>query len=637
MAAGDRMDARARTGELARDELSQERRAASERDHIIQELYDANRRLSGTLRIILDTLDTHDVRLLFNRVAAEIRDLMGATGVVVYTADDDQFRLQSRAGEFERATLCISMGAKSGLARIAAKNGSTLRLRLAPLTTTDLRQGEILERELFEEETGRSWRVPAEQLPPYRSFLLAPVYFAETLIAFIIVGWTLPRPAKLDDARLLDAITQYLSAQMMAGLSDMKALMASRLDRAAAKLHDTLSALEDFRASASGEVEACLSHELNARVVRVEEGSGSVELIAPAYGSSPAQILDFPLGMEALYAGSVPGSTTVVPITADSAVGAWLREHDLPCVGAFADAGAAAAGDADVPAYRFMVLRAPDRGHLNRIELDFLRRVLEDGALLARGVKARDEDRRISQALMTGMRNELHSVDGITAQGLYSSATADAFVGGDFYDLIRLPEHRFCVVMGDVSGKGVEAASMSAAVRTAIGAYAWVGLGPAQMVRSLNDFLLGFSRLETFATLFVGIGDLAAGTLTYCSAGHPPALLLTASKELDVLEEQSGVVGAFEDMEFHDGLVKLSVGDTLLLYTDGATEARSVDGAFFGEDALRETVLRLGADTASPTELLEGLLETLDTFTSTHLEDDIALVAIRVDETGLRG
>ena len=251
--------------------------------------------------------------------------------------------------------------------------------------------------------------------------------------------------------------------------------------------------------------------------------------------------------------------------------------------------------------------------------------------LVAEGMEARSEDKRISQALQSGMRNELQEVEGITAHGIYSSATADAFVGGDFYDLIRLPDRRACVIMGDVSGKGVEAASVSAAVRTALGAYAWVGLSPAHMVRSLNDFLLGFSRLETFATLFVGVADLRSGRLTYCSAGHPPALLVRGT-ELDMLDVQSGVVGAFREMPYRDGSVRLEEGDRLFLYTDGVTEARAQDGAFFGEDGLRDALLREAA--AGTEDLTQGILASIDRFTGNQLEDDVALVSVRFDSLG---
>ena len=233
------------------------------------------------------------------------------------------------------------------------------------------------------------------------------------------------------------------------------------------------------------------------------------------------------------------------------------------------------------------------------------------------------------------MRNELQKVEGLTAQGLYSSATAAAFVGGDFYDLIRLPDRRACVIMGDVSGKGVEAASVSAAVKTALGAYAWEGLAPARMVRSLNDFLLGFSRLETFATLFVGIIDLGAATITYCSAGHPPALLVRAgAQEISMLDVQSGVVGAFADISYQDGVVSVGEGDVLMLYTDGTTEARDPGGAFFGEQGLRDMLMRESAPNKPFEGFLDRLLATLDAFTGQRLDDDVAMVAVRFDELG---
>lgn len=95
---------------------------------------------------------------------------------------------------------------------------------------------------------------------------------------------------------------------------------------------------------------------------------------------------------------------------------------------------------------------------------------------------------------------------------------------------------------------------------------------------------------------------------------------------------QSGVVGAFHDMRYRDGSVDLAAGDILLLYTDGTTEARARDGAFFGEDGLRDVVLRevpRGFD-----GLLDRLLAEVDAFTGNSLDDDVAMVALRFDEVG---
>jgi serine phosphatase RsbU (regulator of sigma subunit) len=322
------------------------------------------------------------------------------------------------------------------------------------------------------------------------------------------------------------------------------------------------------------------------------------------------------------------GDVAVVPLAGGSPLSAFLRDLGEPCVGALMDTGRLGG------ARRACMFLRPDGSEpMDNVEQDFLLRLAEDVRDIAQGEEARDQDKRISQALQTGMRNELQHVDGLSAQGIYSSATATALVGGDFYDLIRLPDRRACVIMGDVSGKGVEAASVSAAVKTALGAYAWEGLAPARMVRSLNDFLLGFSRVETFATLFVGIVDLGAGTLTYCSAGHPPAVLQRASSgEVQMLDVQSGVVGAFHDISYQDGVTVIHEGDVLLLYTDGTTEARDERGGFFGEAGLRDAVMHeipRGFD-----GLLDRLLATLDAFTGRNLDDDVAMVAVRFDEVG---
>ena len=209
--------------------------------------------------------------------------------------------------------------------------------------------------------------------------------------------------------------------------------------------------------------------------------------------------------------GDQAGNEVVVqPVREGSALASALVQEGEPAVGALVDAGMV-----DGTRCFCLVLREADAEPLDDLELKFLERVATDASGLAHGDEVRRQDKHIAQALQTGMRNELQRVPGISADGIYSSATQAAVIGGDFYDLIRLPNDRACVIMGDVSGKGVEAASVSAAVKTALGAYSWQGLAPAHMVRLLNEFLLGFSRLETFATLFVGVIDLRAATIRY--------------------------------------------------------------------------------------------------------------------------
>lgn len=279
----------------------------------------------------------------------------------------------------------------------------------------------------------------------------------------------------------------------------------------------------------------------------------------------------------------------------------------------------------------FMVVReAGEQNPLNYKEATLFKRFVEDAYRELRHANKIAQDSFIAATLQEGLGNKLQTIKGLSCEALYSSATERASVGGDFYTVMRLSEHSACIVLGDVTGHGVESASVSAAVRTALGAYAWEGLMPSYMVRSLNDFFMGFSRLETFATLFVGIFDTKTGNLTYCNAGHPPALILhKAQASIEKLSLQSGVVGAFHEMIYRDGTAHLDVGDTLLLYTDGVTETRKPDKTFFGEEGLEQAardLMKLDVH-----EMPEVLLTKLYDFSDNRLEDDIALMAVRYD------
>ena len=101
-----------------------------------------------------------------------------------------------------------------------------------------------------------------------------------------------------------------------------------------------------------------------------------------------------------------------------------------------------------------------------------------------------------------------------------------------------------------------------------------------------------------------------------------------------MLDVQSGVVGAFADISYQDGVVGVGEGDVLMLYTDGTTEARDPGGAFFGEQGLRDMLMRESAPDKPFEGFLDRLLATLDAFTGQRLDDDVAMVAVRFDELG---
>ena len=645
-------------------------------ERMVLDLRRANRRLSGALQIVLDTLDSEDMGQLIERVLEELSETVEADGALIYLAEQDGYHLHGATESLRSASLDRIpryFAFNSSLERLTFYSEHALRLHTMPLNSSALKQGRVKKRNLVNEDTREVITVDASHLPPFTSFLVVPVWFGGHIVALIEVGWERKRALLVEDARLLDSIANYLSVQLVGALSAMRTQRRDTLREALARVRQGLlhSAAEGEKISGERlqQVMRSVGTDLNAQVFSVDccEDTGNITLHAlgaeQAFGDAQdgaqaaaeaggtqaaaeaggaqaaaeavsAQAaaeaggnqIALPSTVEGLKTGE--GEASVKEVELESELSRALAAQGLPCKGAVLFLGKFAGEQ-----HTWLFLREENAEPLSDIELDFLDRVMLLVHSLAVGAEESQQNKHISQALQSGMKNDLQKVEGISAEGIYSSATADAFVGGDFYSMIKLPGRRACIIMGDVSGKGIEAASISSAVKTALSAYAWEGRTPARMVATLNEFLLGFSRVETFATLFVGIVDLTTSSLTYCSAGHPPAILVSAqSGDAELLDVQSGVVGAFHDMEYKNGTIRLHEGDILLLYTDGTTEARSPEGAFFGETGLRDMIMNevpRGFD-----GLLNRFLSTLDRYTGRRLDDDVAMVALRFNELG---
>ena len=627
-------------------------------ERMVLDLRRANKRLSGALQIVLDTLDSEDMGQLIERVLEELSETVEADGALIYLAEQDGYHLHGATESLKSMSLNRIpryFAFNSSLERLTFYSEHALRLHTMPLNSGALKQGRVKKRNLVNEETREVITVDASHLAPFTSFLVVPVWFGGHIVALIEVGWERKRALLVEDARLLDSIANYLSVQLVGALSAMRTQRRDTLREALARVRQGLlhSAAEGEKISGERlqQVMRSVGTNLYAQVFSVDccEVTGNITLHAlgaeQAFGDAQDAAQDaaqgaaelggaqdggnqiaLPSTVEGLKTGE--GEASVKEVELESELSRALAAQGLPCKGAVLFLGKFAGEQ-----HTWLFLREENAEPLSDIELDFLDRVMLLVHSLAVGAEESQQNKHISQALQSGMKNELQQVKGISAEGIYSSATADAFVGGDFYSMIKLPGRRACIIMGDVSGKGIEAASISSAVKTALSAYAWEGRTPARMVATLNEFLLGFSRVETFATLFVGIVDLATSSLTYCSAGHPPAILVSAqSGDAELLDVQSGVVGAFHDMEYKNGTVRLHEGDILLLYTDGTTEARSPEGAFFGETGLRDMIMNevpQGFD-----GLLNRFLSTLDRYTGRRLDDDVAMVALRFDELG---
>jgi len=263
------------------------------------------------------------------------------------------------------------------------------------------------------------------------------------------------------------------------------------------------------------------------------------------------------------------------------------------------------------------------RAGFSEAELDFIRDVAFAVSQSLKTAGQFQGDREVANALQRALLQLPQTVRGIEYAAQYTSASEIAEIGGDFYDLLPLPDRRVAIVIGDVSGHALEAATLMMTVKNAIRAYAFDGQRPADTLRKANELLAAVTASNIFATVFLGVLDARSGALTYCSAGHPPAFLRRRSGEVVRLAVQSPLLGGFPGFDYIQAEETLERGDYLFLYTDGAYEAHS-DGEQFGEDRLAELV----EDSPSGQEACDRVSQVVTAFSGGRLEDDLAMLAV---------
>ena len=262
------------------------------------------------------------------------------------------------------------------------------------------------------------------------------------------------------------------------------------------------------------------------------------------------------------------------------------------------------------------------------------RRAYEQELLNAR--RRADQDRERLRLLVTGLQRSLLPAalavpPGLETAAHYRMATSDE-VGGDFYDLFPLPGDRWGFFLGDVRGKGVDAAAVTAAARYTLRAAAVYDPDPTAVLLNLNAVLFQEYRNQTHRHCTVIFGVLERGetghTVTIASGGHPPALLVRGDGAVDYQYTDGGtLIGILARPGVATRTVRLDPGDTLILYSDGLTEARTgPDGGRFGDEALRDHVRKQGpTDAATAVDTLAGLLDTFG-----DVDHDVAVMAFSV-------
>ena len=212
---------------------------------------------------------------------------------------------------------------------------------------------------------------------------------------------------------------------------------------------------------------------------------------------------------------------------------------------------------------------------------------------------------------------------------IYAELLAAKEVGGDLYDYFLLDDHRLFFSIGDVSGKGVPAALFMAVTKTLMKGVAEQHLSPSQVLAKVNHELYVDNDQMMFVTLCCGVLDLNTGEVHYTNAGHPPPLRLRQGTGANWVDLPRGsVLGIDEEPAYETKTLRLEPMDTLLLYTDGVTEAMNAGQELFGDDRLRSlTEVRTGA---APKELVEALFGAVRHFAGGEEQsDDITVLALR--------
>ena len=200
--------------------------------------------------------------------------------------------------------------------------------------------------------------------------------------------------------------------------------------------------------------------------------------------------------------------------------------------------------------------------------------------------------------------------------------------GGDLYDYIR-QDGKLIFCIGDVSGKGMPAALFMTQVVSLFRSTVAQTIIPQEIAKNINKVLANDNPQMTFCTFFVGVLDIDTHQLTFCNAGHNKPILITAQSQATYLDVLPNIaLGLMPGFQYQQETLQIEPGTQIMLYTDGANEARSATGQLYGDARLLNTASRL-----TPQDTPDFILRSIDRFAGTHPQsDDITVILIRIGD-----
>ena len=245
------------------------------------------------------------------------------------------------------------------------------------------------------------------------------------------------------------------------------------------------------------------------------------------------------------------------------------------------------------------------------------------------------KERHVAETLQRTILEDLPAdkFPGLAVASCYAAAWQEARIGGDFYDAFALDGGRVAFIVGDASGKGLEAAVRTAEVKFALRALLHQDPAPASALARLNDFVCAAQRLEaraedTFVAMTVAVVEAATGEVSIATGGAEPPLLLRAAGGAEEIRTGGVPVGFLAEQEYGSRDFRLDGGDILLLATDGVTEARR-DKEFLGYEGMVALAEAVASPSAPLRDVAQAVLDGARDFAGGTLHDDACLLLIR--------
>lgn len=239
-----------------------------------------------------------------------------------------------------------------------------------------------------------------------------------------------------------------------------------------------------------------------------------------------------------------------------------------------------------------------------------------------------EREHYVAETLQASLLPPVPARDDMEVGLLYRSAGLQGRVGGDFYDFIELGKNRIAVAVGDVCGKGLEAATYTAMIKYMLRAYLGEGLLPGDCLTRLNRAVHKEVSLDKFVTVGLALIDTSRGTVTYSSAGHPPPIICQDGQANPLYLPTSIPLGVLQSRTFKSSQITPAGDCSIVMYTDGLIEARPDGGKPLGQKRLGEILAGLGDLPAQ--QLVDSVLKAAVEYSGGGLKDDIALLVVRL-------